>query len=621
MSAGRAMASRYKEISIAEFFEKNRHILGFDSPQRSLFMIVKEALDNSLDACEEWGILPEIYAEVAKKSDDTFRVTVRDNGPGIERIEVPRVFGQLLYGSRFHAVRQSRGQQGIGITAAILYGQITTGEPSRIMTKTQESDVGFEIYMQINVKENKGTVISEKPVIVNYGHGVEISITAKGRYQTGKQSIIEYLRETAVVNPNMNLTFVDPDGITTVFRRSTEKLPEPAKSIKPHPLGLEPGEIIGLAAVSKEKHLRSFLTGEFNRVSDRVADEILKESGLDGSTLPGEMKAESAMKLQQAFRKVKLMPPPVDCLSPLGEEFIRRGLMAVYEEHHPAFYSKPVTRPVSVYNGNPFSVEVGIVYGGELRADDQVKIIRYANKVPLLYQAGACAVTRAVAEIDWRPYGMDQKQGAGVPFGPMIILVHVYGTRVPYTSESKEAVAAIPEIIEEIKLALKSVGRGLKSFMNRNERREKANEKFNLVMNIIPEIGKKCSRILGREEPNIDRVMSLVANVVFIKEEGSKCDGGFEVLARILNYTSESRTFTLYAEPVSGKIEGEAMWTIPSISPAGVHEVRFKVLTESDRYPGTDYYTTGINPVLVHGAEPLPGDWSLREEEAVEDGE
>lgn len=619
MVAGKTTTSHYKEISIAEFFEKNRHILGFDSPQRSLFMIVKEALDNSLDACEEGKILPEIYVEVSRKTGDTFCITVRDNGPGIERLEIPRVFGQLLYGSRFHAVRQSRGQQGIGITAAILYGQITTGESAKIRTKIAESDTGFEIFLQINVKENRGTVVSEKPVIMGQDHGTEISITAKGKYQTGKQSIIEYLRETAVVNPNMNLTFMDPDGQKTVFRRSTEMLPVPARSIKPHPLGLEPGEIIGLASVSGEKSLRAFLTGEFNRVSDHIADEILRVSGIDGDLSPREMKAETAIKLRQVFGTVKLMPPPVDCLSPLGEEFIRRGLKTIYEELHPAFYSKPVKRPVSVYNGNPFSVEVGIVYGGEIRGDDQIRIIRYANKVPLLYQGGACAITRAVSEIDWRPYGMDQKQGIGVPFGPMIILVHVFGTRVPYTSESKEAVAAIPEIIEEIKLALRSVGRGLRSFMNRNDRKEKANEKFNLVMNIIPEIGKKCAAILGRNEPNIDRVISLVANVVFINEASSRTDDGFDVTVKISNFTTEDRTFELYAEPVFGKIEGNAKWVIPPILSAKSFELKFKLLVGPERYPGVDYYTTGINPVLVHGAEPLPGDWSLREEEAEED--
>ncbi|MEM0155551.1 MAG: DNA topoisomerase VI subunit B [Thermoplasmataceae archaeon] len=607
-------SSHYKEISIAEFFEKNRHILGFDSPQKSVFMIVKEALDNSLDACEEGRYLPEIYVEISRKAEDVFAITVRDNGPGIERLEIPKVFGQLLYGSRFHSVRQSRGQQGIGITAAILYGQITTGESSRIVTRTPDSDVGFEIFLQINVRENRGNVISEKPVIVNYDHGTEITITAKGKYQVGKQSVIEYLKETAVVNPDMNLTFVDPDGRKTIFKRSTEVLPEPSVSIKPHPLGLEPGEIIGLASTSTEKSMKLFLSGEFNRVSERVAQEILTISGVGPEADPKSLKAESAIKLQQAFRKVKLMPPPVDCLSPLGEEYIRRGLRTVYEEMHPAFYSKPVMRPVSVYSGNPFSVEVGIVYGGEIKADDQVKIIRYANKVPLLYQAGACAITKAISEVDWRPYGMDQKQGIGIPFGPMIILVHVFSTRVPYTSESKEAIAAVPEISEEIKFALKSVARGLKSFMNKNERREKASEKFDLVMNIIPSIGRKCASILGKEEPKIDMVISRIANTVFINETHSKNENCFDVLAKIFNYTTEERSFDLYAEPFDGEVEGEAKWTIESIPPASVREIKFRVRTEAERYSGTEYFTSGIDPVLVHGAEPLPGDWSIREE-------
>src|SRR5262245_39644270 len=126
------MAEKQREISVSEFFTKNRHLLGFDSPAKALLTTVKEAVDNALDACEEGGLLPDLLIEIQEISETRYRVAVQDNGPGIVKAQVPRIFGQLLYGSKFHRLRQSRGQQGIGISGAALYGQLTTGKGRRV---------------------------------------------------------------------------------------------------------------------------------------------------------------------------------------------------------------------------------------------------------------------------------------------------------------------------------------------------------------------------------------------------------------------------------------------------------------------------------------------------------
>jgi len=110
----RSMAARQRDISVSEFFTKNRHLLGFDNPQKALLTAVKEAVDNSLDACEEAGILPDLEVEIAEVSENRYRVAVQDNGPGIVQQQVPKIFGKLLYGSKFHRLKQQRGQQGIG---------------------------------------------------------------------------------------------------------------------------------------------------------------------------------------------------------------------------------------------------------------------------------------------------------------------------------------------------------------------------------------------------------------------------------------------------------------------------------------------------------------------------
>ena len=617
--------SEGKEISISEFFEKNRHILGFDSPQKALYMIVKEALDNSLDACEEHQIIPEIRVSVKKLDLDEFEVTIEDNGPGIERKEVPKVFGQLLYGSRFHSFKQSRGQQGIGITAAVLYAQITTGKEAFIRTRKTGEEVAFDFRLSINIKENRAKIIEEKPSIWEVPHGTVITLHAKGKYQVGKQSIFEYLKETATVNPNMSLKFEDPDGKIFHFKRVVDYPSVPARSIKPYPQGLEPGEIIAMAHESTASSISGFLANDFSRISKNSAEEICSIANVDKNKKPADLTLNDVKNIRSSLDKIKILPPSPECLSPLGEEFIRKGLRNIYDELHPAFYSKPVMRSVSTYNGNPFSVEVGLVYGGDLPQDELVRIVRYANKVPLLYQPGACATTKAVSEIDWRSYGLDQRNGTGVPFGPMILFIHVFGIRIPYTSESKEAIATVQEISEEIKAALKTAARTVKSFLNKREKRKKISEKFRLVSTIIPEISDKASAITGLERVPIEPVLSKVANVVFINETLEPKEDGIDVSLSVHNFTALPRTFEIIADPPVGDLVGsEKEFRIEGLKPAERVVFTFRVKIEAGRYPGTDYYFRGIDPVYVNGAEPLPGDWNIQKtdvEEVTEDAE
>lgn len=625
MPERRRQISELKEISISEFFEKNRHILGFDSLQKALYMIVKEAIDNSLDACEEYRILPEIRVSVKKAEDDEFLITVEDNGPGIERKEVPRVFGQLLYGSRFHSFKQSRGQQGMGITAAVLYGQITTGKHINIRTKKIGEETGWEFQLGINIKENRANVSDEKPVIWDREHGTIITIPAKGKYQVGRQSIFEYLKETATVNPNMDLRFDDPDGKSFHFKRVLDELSRPANPILPYPLGLEAGEILALATESESPSVKTFLSREFSRISKNTADEICTRAELDGDKAPAQLSIQEIKKIQAVLKTVKIFPPPADCLSPLGEEFIRKGLRNIYDDLHPSFYSKPISRSVSTYNGNPFSVEVGLVFGGDLPHDESIRIVRYSNKVPLLYQPGACATSKAVSDLDWRSYGLDQRNGTGIPFGPMILFIHVLGIRIPYTSESKEAVAPVEEIVNEIKAALKSAGRTVRSFLNKRERRKKISEKFRLVSTILPEISDKCASIAGEEPVRIEPVLSKVANVIFVTEEIEAGDGETVVHAIVHNFTSQPRSLQIVADPPIGDITVEnATFKIEDLAPGEKYVFTFHLNVEKGRYPGTEYYFTGIDPVWMNGAEPLPADWGVSKteyEEADDDAE
>jgi len=622
------LAKKQKEISVSEFFERNRHILGFDSQIKSLIMGIKEAVDNSLDACEESGILPEIIVIVEKVDKDEFRVTVEDNGPGIIKKAIPNVFGRLLYGSRFHAVRQSRGQQGIGISATVMYGQITTGKPAVVVSKTGAEDVAWRMEIMVNTKKNMPDVLKEDPFIWDgKEHGTKITYHMNGRYVGGKQSVMEYLKQTVIVNPHSRITFVDPDGKRTTFERATDKMPPATKEIKPHPSGLELGTLMNMSKDTKNKTLGKFLQLDFSRISDRLAKEICDKAGLSMEVNPAKLNLEEQKRLLAAIGSVKIMAPPTDCLSPIGANLIKKGLRNVLDEVRPEFYAPPITRDPKVHSGNPFLIEVGIVYGGGLPKDSQVQILRFANRVPLLYQQGACVVTKAIENTDWRRYGLEQRGGSGIPFGPAIILVHVASTKVPFTSEAKEAIANLPELQSEIELALRICGRSLKTHLNKRETKSKTRVKFEIVQEILPLIAQKSAKIVGRPIPKLSGSITKIMNVVWIDDAVTFERGRHRVRVSIYNYTPTAQKFNLHMVlppgafdykglqffPTEVRDDGKVSWDLPKIASTERFDLNFALSgLNKDDYDENEIYSSGINPIFIIGAEPMPGDWDVK---------
>lgn len=631
------LAAKQQEISVTEFFEKNKQILGFDSRSKSLLMGIKEAVDNSLDACEEANILPEVSVRIDRISEEDYRICIEDNGPGIVHKMMPNVFGRLLYGSRFHALRQSRGQQGIGISATVMYGNITTGKPAHVISKIEDEDEpawGMDIV--IDTKTNRPVVTNDKPFTwEGKSHGTSIEYTIKGRYITGKQSVYEYLRETAIVNPHAQISFRDPEGKGFTFERATDIMPPRPKEIKPHPEGMEIGDLMKYASNSVQKTMKMFLKNDFSRITDRIATEICEKAGVDQNKNPNKLDREEAIAMLKAIETVKIMAPPTDCLSPIGDTLIKKGLMHVLDGMRPEYYATPVTRSPKAVNGNPFIVEAGIVYGGEIPSDGQVQIFRFANRVPLLYQQGACAITKAISELDWRRYGLEQRGGKGIPFGPAIILVHVASTKVPFTSEGKEAVASFPELQAEIGLALRLCARNLKSHLNKMERKNKTHAKFEIVQEILPDMAKKTAEQLGKPVPNLDRTITKIMNVVWIEPSVKKLDKKTrQITYTIYNYTMQPRTMMIHAhlpkEAVNLTLfshehfkdmndEGKANWSIEGLEPSKNTTITFDLTGElADTFDADDVYFSGLNPVMVMGAEQLPGDWGIKGLEVVE---
>ncbi len=579
------MATKQKDIAVSEFFAKNRHLLGFDNPRKALLTTVKEAVDNSLDACEEAGVLPNVTIVIedlqpdrpATAKQSRYRVTIVDNGPGIVRKQVENVFGRLLFGSKFHRLKMSRGQQGIGISAAGMYGLITTGKPMVVHTRPGAKKPAHHIELAMNTKTNRAEVTvddvtedfppqrckalnagTRDPAFLNpedYITGTSVSIELEGRYQKGRGSVDEFLELVAIANPHARITFVPPSRVsaddqdnlppssavreamhasngtpvadavsnpdsatdaivpsgidptlTTVekngvifFPRATDQLPPETREIQPHPKGIELGILIQMlrdyeAANKGGGTLFNFLQEMFSRISPGKAGEFCKAVGAHSRTKAGDLDPQQIEKLFKEFEEAKLPAPPTDCLAPIG---VRQLLAGMLKGVKAEFYAASSREP-AVYRGRPFQIEAAIAFGGELDAGDTARVIRFANRVPLLFQQSACSSFKAVAETGWRNYNLSQPRGA-VPVGPLVIMIHMASVWVPFTSESKEAIADYDEIRKEMKLALMECGRKLGTYLRKRQKMQRESARRDVFERYIGEIAKAINSINGTD--------------------------------------------------------------------------------------------------------------------------
>ena len=544
------MGARQREISVSEFFTKNRHLLGFDNPRKALLTCVKEAVDNALDAAEEAGILPDVLVNVEVAAGNgappppasqatRFRVTVIDNGPGIVRAQIPPIFAKLLYGSKFHRLRMSRGQQGIGISAAGMYAQLTTGKPVRITSRTGARGPAHYFELQIDTKKNEPRIFENKKIDWDHPRGTQVALEIEGRYQKGRASVDEFLEQVAIANPHVRLVYRTPEGETREYPRTIEELPPQPKEIKPHPYGIEFGILLRMLHDTKSRSLSGFLAAEFSRVSSAVAQEICKTARLSPDAKPRNIRGADAEALYKAIQSTRIMAPPSNCIVPIGEKAILHGL---YQQIKGDFYTA-VTRSPAVYRGNPFIIEAGLAFGkgpeqaaqapeapavplaeGERQEDDKelARVIRYANRVPLLYQQSACAAFKSVLETSWRNYGVAQSKGA-LPAGPMVVFVHMASVWVPFTSESKEAIADYDEIRKEIRLALQECGRRLGVFLRRRERAKSEFRRRNIFELYIEEVVEACARLKGGKLAK-EKLKNQLHRIALKRTGGAKTD-------------------------------------------------------------------------------------------------
>jgi len=494
----------FKEYSVAEFFKKNRQMLGYSGKIKSLTTAVHEYVTNGLDACEEAGILPDIYVKLEKLGPEHIKIIVEDNGPGIPKKIVGKAFGSMLAGTKFHRFQQARGQQGIGAAGVIMFSQVTTGKPSKIIA-SQGNGVIYETKISIDVKANKPKLEDEREYTGKM-RGIRIESELKGvKYQKGDYSVDEYLRRTALANPHAKITYVDPDGLTRVYDRADSKLPRKAKSTKPHPKGIEVDDLLSYASVTKARTIKSFLVNELSRMSTAKAKEIENKVSFDMNKMPKDLRWDEAEQIIKAIKQTNFIAPPTDILIPIGEKQLEKAVMNIIKPE----FKTIITRPASVYRGGvPFIVEVALAFGGtagKKNGDDKNKmeVMRFANRVPLLFDSGGCAITKAVQSVNFKKYKIREET-------PITVIVNFTSVYVPYTGAGKESIADEEEIVKEIRLSLMDTGRRLGSYVAGKLRESEKEKKRRNLEIYTPLVAEALADILKKDEKKIENKLKQI---------------------------------------------------------------------------------------------------------------
>ena len=510
MSSG---VESFRQLSPSEFFYRNREIAGFSNPARAVYQTVREFIENSLDATEVHGILPVITLRISREDPSNpnhITIQVEDNGIGVPPQFIPDAFGRVLYSSKYK-FRQTRGMYGLGAKMAILYAQLTTGKPFEIYSSTRKTRYIYYYKLMIDVKRNEPQILEmaswEKR---SKWHGTIVKLTIEGEWSRRVRDYVAvYIKRTAIITPYADITAILPsvekeDEYEVLrFPRVTSMLPRPPKEAKPHPLGIDLEMLKMMINETGAKTVLSFLTSEFQRIGEVTATRILKNAGIDPDKPPRTLDDDELQRLYKAMREEKYWAPTDEPLSPIGEELIRIGLKEILR---PEFIATASRKPSS-YSGHPFIVEGGIAYGGELAsrldeiAQDSVKgeagpyivLLRYANKIPLLYDEKTDVMWSIVdpSKFPWRSvYKLE-------PTDTVAVLIHICSTKVPYKGVGKESVANVEEVESEVRLLAQELARKLREYIQRKKRAQEARQKLSLFLRYIPEVAASLAAIAG----------------------------------------------------------------------------------------------------------------------------
>jgi len=503
---------KYETISPADFFYRNRDIAGFSNPTRAIYSSIRELVENSLDACETYGIPPDIYIRLTALEQDSegatnYRLRVEDNGSGVPPEYIPSAFGQVLFGSKYR-IRQMRGTFGLGGKMAILYGQITTHEAAEVISSTGTNKI-FSFKITIDIQRNSPVVLSRRvEKNTEHWHGTIVEFSLEGDYYRAMPKILEYLKESAIVSPYADITFVDPRGRLYKFDRATKKMPSPPTETLPHPHGVDVETMQRLIRLTETKTLLSFISTHFHRVGPTTGRKFLDYTGISPELNPKRLNPSAIVKLVQSMKSYnEFLPPDAGCLSPLGVELLTAGIK---KELNPEFVVADQRKP-SAYAGFPFIVECAIAYGGGVPKAGDIMLHRFANRIPLLYDEATDVSWKVIHEmINWKNYRVTSDM-------PVAIFTHICSTKIPYKTVGKEYISDRPEIEREILNCIRNIARSLSLYLSKMERHERDRMRQDVFRKYLPKIAKFSTELAGKDR--IPDVESLIGGKEALEEK------------------------------------------------------------------------------------------------------
>lgn len=520
----------FQQLTPSEFFRKNKQMLGFTGKIRSLTIVFHELITNSFDAAEEAGILPELNIELKRIGKEHYVLRHSDNGPGIPEDYVMQVYCSMFAGSKFRNI-QSRGQQGLGCSGCVLLSQMTTGEPARVISCYEEGDElkGVKMKFKMDVKKNKG-LLMEKEYIKPEHTGVCIELHFKDvSYSMAEQGAFEYIRRTMIGNPHAKITFKDPSGHKYIFKRVADIVPVLPKEVLPHPKGVSADDILFMAKHTNKTRYTSMLDTSLSRMSSKRIKELEERTNIDMNKRPKNMTWDEAEAIVNAFKEMKFMAPPTDGLIPIGSEQIEKGMKQILK---PEFISTITRKPVTYRGGISFIIEAGIAYGGDsgrvVNEQRKSEIMRFANRVPLTFDQGSCAITEALKSIDWRRYGLKDFENT-----PVTVFVNIISTQVPYLSTGKQSVSPEPEIVQEIRQATMKLARQLQKYLRRKKAAKEKEIRSKVFEDYVPIIIEEAAKLAETSVPqqeDIQDVLSKVTKRSLAELLGEKVEEDEEIL-------------------------------------------------------------------------------------------
>lgn len=511
----------FKNLTPSEFFRKNKQMLGFTGKIRSLTIVFHELITNSFDACEESGILPEIEIELKRVDKEHYILRHKDNGPGIPEDYVMRVYCSMFSGSKFRNI-QSRGQQGLGCSGCVLLSQMTTGKPARVISCYKENGEikGVKMKFQMDVKNNRG-ILMEREDYPAESTGVCIELQFKEvSYSLAEQGAFEYIRRTMIGNPHAKITFRDPSGHKYIFKRAADIVPILPKEVLPHPKGVSADDLMTMAQNTDSRRYKSMLTSSLSRMSNKRVDEISELTKIDMNKRPKDLTFPEAEAIVQCFKKMKFMAPPTDGLIPIGSEQIEKGMKQILK---PEFVTTITRKPVTYQGGVSFIIEAGLAYGGDagrvVKEQRKSEIMRFANRVPLTFDAGSCAITEALKSIDWKRYGLRDLDNT-----PLTLFVNIISTQVPYLSTGKQSVSPEPEIVHEIRQSTMKLARKLQKHLRAKKAAKEKEKRSKVFEDYVPIIIEEAAKLGETGVPEYQEVLAKVTKKALAELLGEKVE-------------------------------------------------------------------------------------------------